>query len=59
VQTLEFMDGPQHEPNSTTADSLYGHLKMVESTVLETMKEFASTVINVYGNEYLRPPFFR
>jgi hypothetical protein len=41
------------------ADSLYGHLKMVESTVLETMKEFASTVINVYGNEYLRPPFFR
>jgi hypothetical protein len=53
------MDGPQHEPNSTTADSLYGHLKMVESTVLETMKEFASTVINVYGNEYLRPPFFR
>jgi hypothetical protein len=37
-------------------DSLDDHLKMGESNVLETMKEFASTVISVYGNEYLRPP---
>jgi hypothetical protein len=39
-----------------SADSLDDHLKMGESTVLETVKEFACTMINVYGNEYLHPP---
>jgi hypothetical protein len=39
-----------------STDSLDDHLKMGESTVLETVKEFACTMINVYGNEYLRPP---
>jgi hypothetical protein len=32
------------------------HFKLGESIVLETMKEFVSTVISVYGNKYLHPP---
>jgi hypothetical protein len=39
-----------------STDSLDDHLKMGESSVVETMKEFACTVISVYGNEYLHPP---
>ena len=38
------------------ADELDDHLKMGESTVLETLKEFAMTVIEVFGKEFLRPP---
>jgi hypothetical protein len=38
------------------ADLLDDHLKMRESTVLKTMKEFAFTMISAYGNEYLRSP---
>jgi len=38
------------------ADELDAHLKMGESTVLETLKEFVMTVIKVFGKEYLRPP---
>jgi hypothetical protein len=37
-------------------DLLDDHLKMGESAILKTMKEFASTIISVYGNEYLRSP---
>jgi len=38
------------------ADELDDHLKMGESTVLETLKEFVMTVIEVFGKEFLRPP---
>jgi hypothetical protein len=31
-------------------------LRMDESTVLKTVKEFASTTIKVFGDEFLRPP---
>jgi hypothetical protein len=31
-------------------------LKMGESTTLETLKKFIKTIIDVAGNEYLRPP---
>jgi len=38
------------------ADELDAHLKMGESTVLETLREFVMTVSKVFGKEYLRPP---
>jgi hypothetical protein len=37
------------------ADSLDDHLKMGESTVLETLKTFVNTIIQVFGEEWLRP----
>jgi hypothetical protein len=42
--------------NGCSADSLDDHLKMGESTTLETLKKFIKTIIDVAGNEYLRPP---
>ena len=38
------------------ADALDDHLKMGESTVLLTLKKFVQTIIQVYGQEWLRPP---
>jgi hypothetical protein len=38
------------------ADSMDEYLKMGESTVLETLKEFALAVVDVFGDEFLRPP---
>src|SRR5438105_1376796 len=38
------------------ADALDDGLRMGESTVLQTVKEFVNTVILVFGPEYLRPP---
>jgi len=38
------------------ADELDDHLKMGESTVLETLKQFVMTVIKVFGKEFLHPP---
>jgi hypothetical protein len=32
------------------------HLKMGESTTLETLKKFVETIIDVASDEYLRPP---
>jgi hypothetical protein len=32
-------------------------LRMGESMVLKTVKEFASTIVKVFGDEFLRPPF--
>jgi len=40
----------------TPADSLDDGFKMGESTVLETVREFTRTIIDVYEQEYLRPP---
>ena len=38
------------------ADELDDHLKMGESTALETLKEFVMTVVKLFGKEFLRPP---
>jgi hypothetical protein len=38
------------------ADALDDGYAMAESTVLECVKEFASTVISVFEEDYLRPP---
>jgi hypothetical protein len=38
------------------ADALDDGLRMGKSTVLKTLKEFVSTIITVFGDEYLRPP---
>jgi hypothetical protein len=38
------------------ADFLDEGLRMGESTVLKTVKEFVTTVIKVFGDEFLRPP---
>lgn len=38
------------------ANSLDDHLKIGESTVLETLKTFVNTIIQVFGEEWLRPP---
>jgi hypothetical protein len=38
------------------ADFLDEGLRMGESTVLKTVKEFITTVIKVFGDEFLRPP---
>jgi hypothetical protein len=38
------------------ADFLDEGLCMSESTVLKTVKEFATTVVEVFGDEFLRPP---
>ena len=38
------------------ADALDDHLKMGESTVLLTLKKLVQTIIQVYGQEWLRPP---
>jgi hypothetical protein len=40
----------------TIADSLDDGYAMAESTVLECVKEFASTVIAEFEDDYLRPP---
>ena len=40
----------------TAADSFDDVLKMGESTVLQTVKEFVKIVYSVYGPEFLRPP---
>ena len=37
-------------------DSLDEGLRMGESTVLQTVKEFARTIVEVFGDEFLRPP---
>jgi hypothetical protein len=37
------------------ADSLDDHLQMGESTVLETLKRFVRTIVNVFGEEWIRP----
>ena len=42
--------------NGGLADCLDDHLKMGESTVLETLKKFVETIIEVFGDEWLRPP---
>jgi hypothetical protein len=42
--------------NGCSVDSLDDHLKMGESTTLETLKKFVQTIIDVAGDEYLRPP---
>jgi hypothetical protein len=41
--------------NGGSADSLDDHLKMGESNVLETLKKFVTTIISVFGAEWLRP----
>jgi hypothetical protein len=38
------------------ADSLDDPYKMVESTVLDTLIHFVTTVIELYEKEYLKPP---
>ena len=38
------------------ADSFDNTYRMPESTVLETVKQFARTIISVYESEFLRPP---
>ncbi|KAL6613823.1 hypothetical protein ACP70R_036093 [Stipagrostis hirtigluma subsp. patula] len=38
------------------ADALDDHLEMGESTVLETLKRFVRTIVNVFGEEWIRPP---
>ena len=38
------------------ADELDDHLKMGESTALETLKEFVMTVVKLFGKEFPRPP---
>jgi hypothetical protein len=38
------------------ADSLDDHLEMGESTVLETLKHFVRTIVDVFGEEWIRPP---
>jgi hypothetical protein len=38
------------------ADSLDEYLQMGESTVLETLKYFVRTIVNVFGEEWIRPP---
>ena len=38
------------------ADSLGDHLHMGESTVLEILKHFVRTIVNVFGEESIRPP---
>jgi hypothetical protein len=38
------------------ADALDEGLRMGESTVLKTVKEFAKEIIKVFGPKYLRPP---
>ena len=38
------------------ADSFDDTYRMPESTVLETVKQFARTIISVYESEFLRPP---
>jgi hypothetical protein len=40
----------------TIADSLDDGYAMAESTVLECVKEFASTIISEFEEDYLRPP---
>ena len=40
----------------TIADALDDHLQMGESTVLETLKRFVRTIVNVFGEEWIRPP---
>jgi hypothetical protein len=42
--------------NGGSVDSLDAHLKMGESIVLETLKKFVTTIISVFGEEWLRPP---
>jgi hypothetical protein len=38
------------------ADSFDDTYRMAESTVLETVKQFARTIISVYESDFLRPP---
>jgi hypothetical protein len=38
------------------ADSLDDHLEMGESIVLETLKHFVRTIVDVFGEEWIRPP---
>jgi hypothetical protein len=38
------------------ADSLDDHLEVGESTVLETLKHFVRTIVDVFGEEWIRPP---
>lgn len=40
----------------TAADSTDEYLRMAESTVIETLKEFCKAIVEVYGEEYLRAP---
>ena len=36
--------------------ALDDHLQMGESTVLETLKCFVRSIVNVFGEEWMRPP---
>jgi hypothetical protein len=38
------------------ADSLDDHFEMGESTVLETLKHFVRTIVDVFREEWIRPP---
>jgi hypothetical protein len=40
----------------TIADSLDDHLEMGQSTVLETLKHFVRTIVDVFKEEWIRPP---
>jgi hypothetical protein len=42
--------------NGCSADSLDDYLRIGESTVLETLKKFVTTIISVFGAEWHRPP---
>ena len=38
------------------ADALDDGLRMGESTVLKTVKQFVTTIISEFGEQFLRPP---
>jgi hypothetical protein len=40
----------------TIADSLDDHLEMSQSTILETLKHFVRTIVDVFKEEWIRPP---
>ena len=39
-----------------SADAIDEYLKIGESTALQSLREFCSAIINIYGEEFLRPP---
>lgn len=39
-----------------SADATDEYLKIGESTALQSLREFCSAIINIYGEEFLRPP---
>jgi hypothetical protein len=40
----------------TPADSFDDTYRMAKSTILETVKQFARTIISVYESDFLHPP---